>query len=230
MVARNHNQIHNRCLKVPEGGWLALADGVLIGLCGAGPVAAERGAQLLAEQGATALLSWGCAAALAPDLRPGALTLPGQILAADGQILDADAAWRGRLLAALDGRLPVQGGVLAESRHIVALAQDKQAIHAATGAIALDMESAAAARAAQALSLPFLAVRSIIDPADTNIPASIAQAFDADGLLHVPQMLGRALLRPLDFIAIIRLGRHFGAAMDTLRHVAALAPPRFAAP
>jgi len=209
--------------RVPEGGLLALDEGVLLGLSGAGPEAAARCAALLFAQGATALLSWGCAAALDPALKPGDLILPVSIIGADGQTLATDPAWRARLAGLLEAKLPVCQGKLLENRRIVSSAQEKQALFAATGAVALDMESAAAARAALDFKLPFLAVRSIVDPASIDIPPSIAAAFDENGVLHVGKMLGRALLRPVDFIGIIRLGRHFGAAMKTLQTVAAIA-------
>jgi len=208
--------------RIPEGGFLALDEGCLVGLSGAGPEAAARCAALLAERGATALLSWGCAAALDPGLKPGDLVLPRQIIGVDGQTLETDPAWRGRLAAQLMPHLPVCEGNLLESRRIVSSAQEKKALFASTGATALDMESAAAARAALVFKLPFLAVRSIVDPADVSIPPSIAAAFDENGVLHVPKMLGRVLLRPVDFIGIISLGQHFGAAMKTLRQVAGI--------
>jgi adenosylhomocysteine nucleosidase len=217
--------------RIPEGGLLALDEGRLVGLSGAGPEAAARCAALLAGEGVTALLSWGCAAALDPGLKPGDLILPASIIGADGQTLATDPAWRLRLASLLEPHLPVCQGKLLESRRIVSSAQEKRALFAATGAVALDMESAAAARAALELGLPFLAVRSIVDPAGVDIPPSIAAAFDENGVLHVPRMLGRALLRrPADFIGVIQLGRHFGAAMKTLKAVAAVARAnRFAA-
>lgn len=208
--------------RIPEGGFLELDAGCIVGLSGAGPEAAARCAALLFERGATAIISWGCAAALDPALNPGDLVLPAAIIGADGQTLATDPAWRGRLVSTLEPRLTVYQGKLLESRRIVGSAAEKRALFANTGAAALDMESAAAARAALGFGLPFLAVRSIVDPADVDIPPSIAAAFDRNGVLHVPQMLGRALLRPVDFLGIIRLGRDFGAAMDTLRRVASL--------
>jgi adenosylhomocysteine nucleosidase len=168
------------------------------------------------------LVSWGCAAALAAGLNPGDLILPERIVCSDGTPLDTDKGWRKRLGSKLDGRMPVYSGLLAESDRIVAGEDEKRAIFAATGAIALDMESAAAARAAHRFGLPFLAVRSIIDPVDVTIPPSIHSAFDENGALHVPKMLFHTLLHPADFLGVIRLGRHFGAAMRTLSLAAAI--------
>ncbi len=78
--------------RIPESGFLALEEACLVGLSGAGPEAAVRCAALLAGQGATALLSWGCAAALDPTLKPGDLVLPERIIGADGQTLATDLA------------------------------------------------------------------------------------------------------------------------------------------
>jgi adenosylhomocysteine nucleosidase len=204
------------------GGCVELDGGCLIGLSGAGPEAAGRCSTALVEAGARSLVSWGCAASLAAGLKPGDLILPERIVCLDGKLLDTDVGWRKRLGSKLYGRMPVYSGLLAESDRIVAGQDEKRAILAATGAIALDMESAAAARAAHSLGLPFLAVRSIIDPVDVTIPPSIHNAFDENGALHVQKMLFHAMLRPADFIDVIRLGRHFGAAMKTLRLAAAI--------
>ena len=207
--------------RVPAGGCLDLNDGCLIGFSGAGPNAAERSAKVLVEAGATALISWGCAAALDPSLNPGDLVLPTQIIGLNGATpMETDQAWRTRLAFQLKGQLPVFAGLLAESDRIVATAEEKRAIFAATGSIALDMESGAAARSARKFNLPFLAIRSIIDPAHVTIPPSIERAFDANGMLHVPTLLFHSLLRPSDFYGVIQLGRHFGCAMKTLKLVA----------
>lgn len=209
--------------RVPDDGFLALDEGCVLALSGAGPAAAARCAAALAQRGVSALLSWGCAAALDPRLMPGDLALPERIVGADGDALAPDPIWRARLADRLAPHLAAYSGSLLESRRIVSAAAEKRALFADSGAIVLDMESAAAARVARDFKLPFLAVRSVVDPADIDIPPSVAAAFDENGALQVPKMLGRALARPVDFIGIIRLGRHFGAASRTLEAVADLA-------
>lgn len=207
---------------IAEGGLLALNDACLVGVSGAGPEAANRCAQRLAEQGGTRLISWGCAAALDPSLKPGDLLIPATIIGADGENLLTDEQWRAEFMEQLNGQIPVNQGALLESRRIVSTAAEKRNLYQQTGALGLDMESAAAARAAKALGLPFLAIRSIVDPADVDIPPSIAAAFDEKGVLHVPKMLMKAVFRPVDLLGIIRLGRDFGKAMETLKAITAL--------
>jgi adenosylhomocysteine nucleosidase len=195
----------------------------LLAVSGAGPEAAARAAASLAEAGAEALISWGCAAALAPELAPGDLVLAEYILAADGEVLQASPHWRHCLhdIAAGAG-LRVHDGLLAESASIVATAAAKHSLHAASHAIAVDMESAAVARAALYLHLPFLAVRAIADPAAMAIPQAVLRAMDAQGKVSVPRLLAYALLHPTEFIGLLHLGRYFSAAMKTLRQTSAL--------
>ncbi|MDD5036116.1 MAG: phosphorylase [Methylococcaceae bacterium] len=209
--------------RIAEGDCLSLQDGCLLTLSGAGPKAAERAVARLVDSGASALISWGCAAALDPTLRPGDLLLPGRILGEDGSAMATETGWRDRLAARLEDRVNLYHGDLAESSGIVATASAKQSIFEATGAWGLDMESAAAARATRRHRLPFLAIRSIVDPAGVSIPPSVQSAFDENGVLQVPKMLGQALLRPGDFLGIIQLGRHFSASLKTLSKTAATA-------
>ncbi len=203
--------------RVPQGGCLELDQHCLIGLSGAGPAAADRCVDLLIQAGAKSLISWGCAAALAPGIHPGDLILPDRIACKNGQLIETDESWRKRLTSKLEGQIHLYSGLLAESDRIVARADEKQAIHATKGAIALDMESAAVARAAERHRMPFLAIRSVVDPVDVTLPPSIEGAFDDKGILHVRKMLLSAFLHPVDFIDIIQLGRHFDAAMKTLK-------------
>ncbi len=208
--------------RIPEGGCLELSDGCIIGLSGAGPKAAQSCCAALVEAGAASLISWGCAAALAPGINPGDLILPTRIACTDGMQIDTDGTWHARLLSELEGNMTVYTGILAESDRIVAREDEKRAISACTGAIALDMESAAAARAAGQFKLPFLAIRSIVDPVGVTLPPSVHAAFDENGMLNVPKLLLRSLRHPADMVGIIRLGRHFGAAMKSLRLAAAI--------
>jgi adenosylhomocysteine nucleosidase len=199
-------------------------------LSGAGPIAAAHAAALLIEEGVCALVSWGCAAALDPHLKPGDLILPRRIVGADGVLLETSRDWRDRLSGRLAGRLSVHQGALAESTAIIATPTEKARIFAETGAIALDMESAAIARAALGNGLPFLAIRAIADPAAMTVPASVLVALDETGKVRIPKVLSHALLNPGDFPGLIRLGWHFRAAMKTLREVKAMAGAGLASP
>lgn len=209
--------------RAPEGACLALSEHCLLALSGVGAAAAARAATLLIEEGAGALVSWGCAAALDPRLKPGDLILPNRIIDADGLLLETSSDWRNRLFSRLAGRLSVYQDALAEGTAIIATPAEKARIFAETGAIALDMESAAIARAARRIEIPFLAIRTIADPAAMAVPTSVLAAQDETGKVRIPKVLGHALLNPGDLLGLIQLGRHFRAAMKTLREVKAMA-------
>ncbi|MBS1211741.1 MAG: phosphorylase [Proteobacteria bacterium] len=205
--------------RLPEGKCLELENGALLALSHAGREAAARAASRLIDAGATALVSWGCAAALDPRLNPGDLLLPRQMLGAGGDTLAISPDWRDRIQKRLAPHLPVHDAPIAESVDIVSTAEAKAALFSATGAAALDMESAAVARVARERGVPVLIVRSIVDPAGLSVPPIIQSAFDADGKLHLFKLLTGLAMHPGNLPGLIRLGLHFRSAMETLRKV-----------
>jgi adenosylhomocysteine nucleosidase len=58
------------------------------------------------------------------------------------------------------------------------LVSEKAALFRETGALAVDMETAAIAAACQRAGVPLLAMRAISDTADTPLPAPLAEWFD----------------------------------------------------
>ncbi|WP_156302738.1 phosphorylase, partial [Methylogaea oryzae] len=176
--------------------------------------------------GASALLSWGCCAALAPQLSPGALLLPEALLDRERRI-HSDQAWRERLHAALSPHLTVRGGALTQSADIVATPADKAALAQASGAIGVDMESAAVAHVAHHRRIPFVAIRAVADPLGMALPHAVLENTDEDGDTRIGGLLLSLARRPTELPALLSLGRHFSAAMASLRHTAKLAGPDF---
>ncbi|MGZ5000536.1 MAG: phosphorylase family protein, partial [Methylomonas sp.] len=137
------------CQKLAQGECVAISENILLSLAGAGPINAGRAARQLISMGANRLISWGCAAALAPHLKPGDLVIPEKLISERQIALDTDRLWSQRLQNLLPATLSIVNGSLAESGRIVVVAIDKQQIHTKTAAVALDMESVAVAQAAQ---------------------------------------------------------------------------------
>ena len=71
---------------IPVGTWRAISDDTLVALSGIGAERAHKAGSVLVSQGATALLSWGFAAALDDRLHAGCLILPERIIGANGEI------------------------------------------------------------------------------------------------------------------------------------------------
>jgi adenosylhomocysteine nucleosidase len=201
---------------IPIGAWKAISANALVALSGIGAERAHAAGSVLVSQGATALLSWGYAAALNDHLNAGCLLLPERIIGATGEIHPVNAAWHRRLYKILEPKHPVRTDALVESDAIVQTSVKKRDLARRTQAAATDMESAAHARLARERCLPFVAIRAIIDTASTDIPESVIKSLSPQGDISVGKLLTSAYLRPADWIKIIRLGIQFNAAQKTL--------------
>ena len=209
-------------VELAEGHWLCIS--------GAGPERAAEAAQALIERRVDGLVSWGCAAALAAYLRPGHLVLADRVHGADDECHITDEVWRSCLSERLPPHLRQHAGALHESHRIVATHAEKHSLYSATGSLAVDMESAAIARAARASGLPFLAIRAIADHATMNLPAGVLRALNPRGDVRMGILLAHIARRPREIPELMALGRAFGAAMRTLGEVRAAAGPHFGFP
>ena len=189
--------------------------GPLVELSGIGGKRAEHAAHQLVERGATALVSWGVAGGLDPDLTPGTVILPDAVIGADGSNHGVDLEWRDRLLERVHSRVVTSTLPLYHARSMITTVDEKRAIFDRFGAGAADMESAAVARVALANRMPWIAVRVVIDAADQDLPAAILTATGGDGRLRAGSVIGfifrPRLWRPL--IALRRAGAAAGRSM-----------------
>jgi adenosylhomocysteine nucleosidase len=208
-----------------------LADGTLRTVSGMGCAAAGMAARRLVEAGARALVSWGMAGGLDPDLQAGAVCVPREVVAPDGMRFATASSWRDALTASIASCRPVASGALLTCMQPIAGVAAKAAARRETGAVAVDMESSAVAEVAAASHLPFMAIRVIVDTALDAIPSSVMGAGTAAGESGQIE-LGRLLLglarSPGDLLPLMRLARRYRAAMGSLRSVGKLgrlAPP-----
>lgn len=162
------------------------------------PAGAEAAALRLVAQGVSALISFGLAGGLDPALTPGAVVVPATVLL-DGDKWHCDPG----LAARLGGSTP---GAIYGGGQVVATTAGKSALHARTGAVAVDLESAAVARVAARFGLPFAVLRAICDPADRDLPHAALVALDQAGRIGPVRVAWAALSRPLEIPALIRLG------------------------
>lgn len=203
--------------RVRHGEQFALDARTLVRVAGVGRKSARRAALQLIDEGATGLVSWGCAAGLAPGLKPGELCVPSVILDTRGDRHAVSIEWHRRACDALAGVSVVHREPLLSSEQLVARAADKQALAQRFGAVALDMESVAIAIVAHARGVPFLAIRAVVDPAGMTLPSAVLHATGPDGMLRLSRLLSHALLHAGELGDLLRLAAHFRVAMRTLR-------------
>ncbi|MDO9214705.1 MAG: phosphorylase [Methylococcales bacterium] len=212
--------------KVVKGQCVFLTDSLALAYSGAGASNAEAAAKLLIEQGATRLISWGCAGALSANLTSGDLVLADELIDADGAMITIDHEWHRRVRTVLEkaacqsSGFALRCGSLLESKTLVATSHDKQQLHRQSAAIALDMESVAVAKVAHAHALPFLVIRAIADPVTMDLPQAVSHALNEQGDVQLGKLLIFLLTHPSELKGLITLGQHFNAAKNTLKAVA----------
>lgn len=187
---------------------------------------------LLGGQGArfrgwAGILSFGCAGATDPSLRPGDCVLASGVWSAAGTFA-VDRAWS----RALRARLPeAREGLLAGLDIPLATSRDKARLWQEQGVCAVDMESHAAALAARRHGLPFAACRVVLDPARRSLPACALAAMRPDGGTDIPALLRGLARAPHEAAALAALALDAWRARRALRRLCvrlggALAPPR----
>jgi adenosylhomocysteine nucleosidase len=183
---------------------------------GGGSVAgAMAAAERLVARGARALLSFGVAGGLDPDLRPGDIVVPVAVL--DGgqhYFTDAD------LCLALGGTTVK---LLLAGDAVVTDADAKRWLSEQTGASAVDLESGAVARVAYRHRLPFAVLRAVLDPAHRSLPAAALAAVNGAGKIAAFGLLGSIVARPRQLPELLRLARDAALA----RRALVRSPPNF---
>jgi len=99
---------------------------------------------------------------------------------------------------------------------LASTAQAKAALHARTGALAIDMESHVAAKVAADHRLPFAILRVISDTAADALPPAFAVAMRPDGGTDIAAMLGSLARNPAQLLAFIRAARNATTALRQL--------------
>jgi len=139
---------------------------------GVGLASARRCIARLPEVAIEAAVLGGFAGALAPELAPGTIFVADTVLdAASGAELALPLA--GALeAAARRAGLPVARGALVTIDEVVKSFEAKRALQARSGAIAVDMESAALAAGLAARAVPAGVARVVLDAADELVPGA----------------------------------------------------------
>lgn len=189
---------------------------IRVGVSGANAVRAGQLATTLVHEGAGAIISVGISGGLDPALAPGDLVIGNEVIGDDGGIWECHGYLHGAIRdTARD--LGAKTGALFGADDIIQTAGKKAALFHNHGALAVDMESHGAARAAASAGAPFLAIRAIADPADRALPPAALNAVAADGSTRTLATLGAALIDPRQFPALLKLGKDSEAALKTLR-------------
>lgn len=185
---------------------------------GPGAARAARAAAQAIDGGARVLVSWGLAGGLSAALAPGAAVLPRRILSPSGESWNADAVWHSRV-AALAVELGLECGDLLSVPAALESPAAKRSAAASTGAVAVDMESAAVAAAAARAGVPFLVLRVVVDGRDDALPAHSEQWIDEHGRTRFKAAVSAAA-NVRQWRVLLTLARRYRAASLALDRLA----------
>jgi len=196
---------------------------VILATTGAGAGRASRGATAILDRlPASRVIVIGLSGGLTPSLEAGRLLVGRDVVERGVAAPPPDAAWIERTLLKT-GATPA---TFVSSREILctAGAKAKAREDLGPGAIAaVDLESAAFARAAAARGIPYLALRAISDTAEESLPLDFNNLRGADGSVDRRRVALRALLHPAVIPRLWRLrGRAALCSENLARAVRAL--------
>lgn len=139
------------------------------------------------------VVSAGVCGALAPDLQSGDLVLPESVLGPAAQRLNVTPTAYARATALAP---TARRGTMATSREVLATAEAKAALFAATGAVAVDMESSVILAHAATAGCPTLVVRGVSDTARESLPPELIGLVTPAGRLSTVRALTLTVTRP----------------------------------
>ena len=165
------------------------------------------------------VVSTGCAGALASHLTPGALVVASTVLTGkSGDRHDTHPAYQRLAEAAAEraGLVTTNGPLLCSARPI-GTASAKAAAGTTTGALAVEMEGAPIGARAAEVGIPFLAVRSILDTAETELSGLTALIDRKTGGVKPVALAVRLATQPRTVPRVVALHRMRSAAERALK-------------
>ena len=165
---------------------------------------------------ARCLLICGFAGGLTAGLMPGTIIIGEGVTSSVGETFKADS----RLLAVAESvRVPglyAMRGPIYTHNKVLGRSVEKQELAKRCDAIAVDMETFGAARAAERQHVPWLAVRVITDGAEDDMPLDFNALAGEDGNVDRKRVIGATLAQPWKIPALIRLGARSSQAAKNL--------------
>ena len=185
-------------------------------ICGRNVIWSEEGEEFAISRAVLkncrGIISFGVAGGLLPNMSAGTCVVGSEILSGTARWA-VDPDWSENLLSAIP--TAIHGKIVGASAPI-AHPQAKRALHADSGAVAVDMESHIVARMAAAHGLPFAAVRVITDPAEHRLPQAAVAAMRPNGTIDIAAMIRSVIRRPYELRALMQAARDVNAARSML--------------
>jgi nucleoside phosphorylase len=208
-------------------------DSVTVTCHGPGQERSLSAAKSLLDFGATALLSFGVGGGCKPGLSAGTVIVSTGVhdLTNEGRgsLRYTNREWRKRAKALLPGSVLIEEAMIASVNKPIASSCKKRCLFTDINTAIVDMESAAVAHAAIEVGAPFMALRAVVDDADTTLSPTAMAGIREDGASDTNAVFRSLLLRPQDLPGLIVLAVANVKAKRALARVAAGGAPLFGA-
>jgi adenosylhomocysteine nucleosidase len=189
-------------------------------LSGIGYDAAQHSSKRLLELNVDALISWGVAGSIESSLKSGDLLLARKIIN-NTNSWTINPNWISNCQMQLASTsINTVNADIASSNDMCASVNDKNNLSIKTGALAVDMESAAIAELASENNIDFLVVRAIADDADTNIPKAVLEHTDTLGRPDIVPFILSCISDPKQIKELWKLAKCYKQALNTLKLIA----------
>ena len=185
---------------------------VRVFLTGAGRFAAQRAAAIAFEEPADICIAAGLSGGLRPEYLVGRVLTARQVTKTDGFLLaDPDLV----SVAESVGAAVVQRFLTSDE--VVASAEEKRKLGDLADAV--DMESYWVLSAAASRGVPAVAIRSVSDTLDSDLPLDFNRIFNDRGAVSIPKVIGQLAARPSKVGGLVRLAHDSERAASNLARV-----------
>jgi adenosylhomocysteine nucleosidase len=171
-------------------------------------------------RGAELVIGTGVVGALSSGLKPGDLVLADRVMTLDagGKVMEAATRLSDMHVVAIGRSLAMAGvayssGAILTSDRVLTVAE-KRSAKGDTGAIAVDMETAAIAAEANQRRLPFVALRAVLDEVDEEVVGG--EIADEDGNVRPLAATSFLLRNPATMLKLPRMIRNLSRATTAI--------------
>jgi len=194
---------------------------IFLCLSGIGYESASNAAKKLLELKIDGLVSWGVAGAIDSSVNSGDLIIADSIISHNKTYL-VSTEWKNKLLRHMQkSSNQLLNGNIASSKEICATTKEKENLLQRTGALAVDMESAAIAEVSRDNKLDFLVIRTIADQANASIPEAVLKHTDNLGNPKLLKFILSCITKPMQIRDLAILAKNYNKALKTLDELAA---------
>jgi len=187
------------------------ASDVRVVLTGMGPLNSARAMRTAMDETPDFCIASGLAGGLKREHRPGDVLVARAVCSeADGGAFESDA----RLIS-----LAVESGAKAVDRFISAgqvVRTVKRKAELSGSADAVDMESFAILKEMSDRGVPCVAVRSVSDSAEMEVPCDFDRALDSSGRIRITRVIGQVVCDPRKAWPLARFGARSSRAASSL--------------